>query len=115
VLSNHTIEVIARCLCQAHGREICGYLLQDWGEKQEFFAVENLANDFSSFFVSCSNFNRMEGYAERHDMRVVAFVHSHAYNLELSSLDIAARSDVAIPWIVVVLSQKRLTFKVHEP
>ena len=104
-LDGRATDTIAAAIRCAHGAEICGYLMADKLGRQEFFSLENRLASPDGCFVSEADARRGQRYAAAHDLRVVAFVHSHGTGTRLSTVDELSLAKGHLPWIVVCLAE----------
>ncbi len=107
-LTPRAAEVVLTALRDAGGTEVTGFLLQDPIGYQQFVRARNLHGWQRGFFVSQSEYARVQRYAHRSQQDIVALVHSHISSTRLSREDVESLRAARIPWIVVRASPKGL-------
>jgi proteasome lid subunit RPN8/RPN11 len=107
--------IIAACVRCAHGAEVCGYLMEDDGGRQQFFALENRLASRDGCFVASGDVHRAHRYAAKHGLRVRDLVHSHSTGTSLSDVDRMGLAESDVPWIVVCLTEAGLLAERYLP
>jgi proteasome lid subunit RPN8/RPN11 len=114
-LDDEVIEAIRRAIEESGNREVCGYLTADARMRQQFHRLANRSTDPDTFWISRVDFRLFERRTSRHNLRILALIHSHRTTLRLSRQDKISLAGSPIPWIVVVLAKDRLLSKVYCP
>ncbi len=115
MLDAATQEMLVYAIRDSGGREICGFLLRDRAGYQRYYGVSNLAYFRGEFLVSNCDVRRIKKTARDRNLEILAFIHSHRRDLDLSPGDINGFRATKMPWIVVALTAAGLNFKIHYP
>jgi len=107
-LDDEVVQILVKCIRNARGAEICGYLLEDAHGKQFFLALENRLASRDGVFISAIDQERALRIIDSRDLRILAWVHSHDMGTNLSEVDEQYLAAGEIPWLVVCLSDKGL-------
>jgi proteasome lid subunit RPN8/RPN11 len=109
------MTTVGRCIEEARGREVCGYLTLDQGTRQEFHRVTNRSTELDNFWISRTDYRRFMRKVSRQNLQILGFVHSHQSSLELSRQDKISLNNSEVPWIVVTIADSQLLSKVYYP
>jgi|SRR5580704_11150172 proteasome lid subunit RPN8/RPN11 len=115
MLSNNVLLAIAHEFNSQSAREICGFLVLDAARTQYFQGIRNRANLPDSFILSERDTSAVYARAKNSDHKVIAFIHSHKSDLELSREDHVDFTNSTIPWIIVCRNLDKITYRVHFP
>lgn len=115
LLEDDVEQVIIKCIRNARGAEICGYLLEDKRHKQSFLTIENRLASRDGVFVSAIDIDRALRIIRSRELRILAWVHSHDVGTALSEVDRQYLAESDVPWIVVCLSDIGLQAAMYPP
>lgn len=114
MLTPRLLKSIEARVVAADGREVCGFITRDVHGEGEFFPLPNRSRDHDAFWVSRVDERRFARMAARHQLQVVAFLHSHRAGLELSENDRISFETQPLPWVVVTRATGTMTYRVYE-
>lgn len=114
-LDDEVEQTLVKCIRNARGAEICGYLLENAHGKQRFLAIENRLASREGVFISAIDQERALRIICSRDLRILAWVHSHDVGTNLSEVDVQYLATGGISWIVVCLSDKGLLATMYKP
>jgi proteasome lid subunit RPN8/RPN11 len=114
-LQPRVLEQLAKALPRSGGFEICGFLLVDAQGRQEFRGVRNLSRMQDAFTMAEPDVDRVLRLAKLEALDLAAIVHSHRYELTLSSWDEVCMTAGKIPWIVVALRGEEVVHRTYAP
>ncbi len=100
-LATQVQDILVQAILDSGGREIAAFLVRLPDGSQDVWVVNNQSGNTNRVIVLPSEVRRIEREAHRCDARILAFIHSHPFDLKPSEEDWIGIAATEIPWLIV--------------